>query len=115
MTDDEHLADTLSVLFSTPITATDWQSFLVKDTGTHLVEVNRMIFNWRITRSRKNSLCYDRGWCYYGTSWIALLRATQAAIDWDGADDTAPEGWDKNAMTGEYAAERVAGLCYLHE
>lgn len=62
MTDGEHTAEILSTLFSTPVTATDWNSFIVKDTGTHLVEVNRMLFNWRVTRSRKNSLCYDRGW-----------------------------------------------------
>ena len=97
------VADELSILFSTKIKLVDG-GFLVKETPTHEIHVLRMIYNWRIARSPKACLLtYDRAWCYFGTGIVDLLRTVQAALDWDGGDDTEPAGWDKNASTGEYA------------
>jgi hypothetical protein len=45
---------------------------------------------------------YDRHWCFAGTSFTTLLRAVQAAAEWDGGDDTDPFGWNKNGQTGEW-------------
>lgn len=78
--------------------------FIVKTNGNQEVHVLRMIYNWRVARTR-GPLGYDRAWCFYGNDVFTLLQAVRAALDWDMADDTAPVGWDKNAMTGEYSRE----------
>lgn len=99
---DASVAEALSALFGTPVTMVDG-GLRVKETETGWVDVMRMIFNWRITRTPKAMPeTFDRGWCYYGTGHGVLLRAVRAALEWDGGDDTEPPGWDKNAMTGEY-------------
>lgn len=100
------IAEILSAVFGEPVTLVDG-GLRVKDTGTHWVDVMRMIFNWRVTRTPKDGPgVADRAWCYYGTGTEALLRAVMAARDWDGGDGTEPEGWDKDAMTGRYARPR---------
>jgi hypothetical protein len=82
----------------------DGGGFRVKETETHWVDVVPMIYNWRLARTPKDSpLTYDRGWCYYGTGTASFTAAVLAAMAWDGADDSSPDGWDKNAFTGEYA------------
>ena len=84
------------------LTATDG-GVRVKETGTHYIDVIRMIYNWRIARTPKSDpMCYDRGWCYAGTDYGSFTRAVLAAAEWDGADDTEPEGWSKNTQTGEW-------------
>lgn len=101
---EQSTADMLSVLHDAPIAVVDG-GFRVKETETSVIDVQRMIFNWRVSRTPKADLdYYDRAYCYYGTSVLVLLRAVSAALEWDGADDTDPVGWDKNALTGEYAA-----------
>lgn len=83
--------------------------FLIKETGTHLISVHRMIYNWRVARTPKaNPEGPDRAYCYYGNDLFTLLRAVGHAAEWDGADDTDPEGFDKNAMTGMYADGRYS-------
>jgi hypothetical protein len=100
---DGTTADLLSALHGVNIKDIDG-GFRVRETETHVIDIHRMIFNWRITRTAKNKpLTYDRAWCFYGTDIISLLRTVKAAVYWDGADDTAPEGWDKNVTTGEYS------------
>jgi hypothetical protein len=78
--------------------------FHVKTVGDREIHVLRQIYNWRVVRTDGTDHGYDRGWCFYGNDFVTLLRATAAAAEWDGADDTSPEGWDKNVRTGEYAA-----------
>lgn len=104
------IAEFLSELHRTEIT--DWEGgYLLKQTETHNIGVIRMLYNWRVVRQPKNlPETLDRAWCFYGTDVSVLLRAVGAALEWDGADDSAPEGWDKNATTGEYSrkAEQYA-------
>jgi hypothetical protein len=77
--------------------------FRVKETETHLIAVVRMLFNWRVARTPKADLMtYDRGWCYAGTGPASFIAAVLAAMAWDGADETEPEGWNKNVQTGEW-------------
>lgn len=67
--------------------------------GRHYIDILEMLFNWRIvTTVVSMPVVYDRGWCYFGTEGGKLtsyLRACIAAAEWDGADGTEPEGYDK--------------------
>lgn len=77
--------------------------FRIKETPTHYIDVQRMIFNWRLCTCPKDApFSYDGGWCYFGCGVDTLLRVVQAAIDWDGAEGTAPAGWNKDVFTGAY-------------
>jgi hypothetical protein len=77
----------------------DGSGFRVKETETHWIEVLYMIWNWRIVRTPKCSPgTYDRGWCYFGTDLLTFAAAVLAASAWDGADDSEPAGYSKNAM-----------------
>lgn len=105
--EDHATAAKLSTITGTLIEAIDG-GFRVKQTPTHYIDVMRMIYNWRVCRTPKaRAYTFDRGWCYFGTDGITLLKAVGAALEWDGADATTPAHWDKNAMTGEYADERA--------
>jgi hypothetical protein len=96
------IAGLLSAIAGTEVTPVDG-GFRVKETDTHQVDVLRMIFNWRIARTPKDRPeQYDRHWCYAGTSWATLVTAVHAAAEWDAADGTEPEGWNKNGQTGEW-------------
>lgn len=78
--------------------------FFVHETDTHLVHVMEMIFSYRIVRTSKGDQSGpDRAWCYYGKDLGTFAKAVLAASMWDGADDSQPRGWDKDAMTGRYA------------
>lgn len=93
----------LSEMLGTEVKPFD-NGYLIKETETHFVTVSPMIYNWRVCRtSWVHPEGPDRAWCYYGADFVTLLRAAGAALEWDMADDTSPEGYDKNAMTGEYA------------
>jgi hypothetical protein len=77
--------------------------YRVKETETHYIEVVRMIYNWRLATTPKHSpMTYERGWCYAGTGPVSFTAAVLAAMAWDGADGTEPEGWNKNIQTGEW-------------
>jgi len=77
--------------------------YRIKETATHYIDIVRMLFNWRLCLTPKASpLTYDRSWCYAGTSDQSFMAAALAALAWDGADDTEPEGWNKNNQTGEW-------------
>ena len=86
----------------------DCAGFRVGETRTHYIDVIPMIYNWRVCRTPKDMpLTYDRAWCFYGTGPQSFAAAVLGARAWDGADDTSPAGWDKNAMTGECSAEAM--------
>lgn len=74
--------------------------YRIKETGTHFIEVMRMIYNWRVvTVPKRNENLIDRAWCYQGTGLDGFLPAALAAIAWDGSDDTEPPGYFKRAGT----------------
>ncbi len=97
------MAEALSEMYDRKIRFENGQ-FYVGETTMHYIIVHEMIFSWRISRSPKDDyLGDDRNWCYYGKGLMNFLLTIEAAVNWDGADDTEPEGWDKNANTGVYA------------
>jgi hypothetical protein len=72
----------------------------LSDDGRHHIDMLRMIFNWRVVTTPVDMpLVYDRGWCYFGTGDQSFRKALLAALVWDGADDTAPAGYDKQVGT----------------
>ncbi len=99
--DKSPVAELLSLATGANVRDTDG-GFLVADDGVRQVVVLRMIFNWRVART-DGPFSYDRGWCYYGTDLSVMIRAVQAAVAWDAGDETAPEGWDKDAVRGVYS------------
>lgn len=73
--------------------------YRVKTTEYGVIEVYKMLVNWRITRTPLNDpTTYDRGWCYAGTGQATMVAAVLAAWAWDGADNTEPEGWVKRVF-----------------
>lgn len=102
----QQIAAQCTTIFGVHITIDEeWPCYVVKTTTTHRIIVHRMIMNWRVSRVPLGHPLNgpDRNWDYFGTGSGALLRAIAGAADWDGADDTSPVGWDRNASTGEYA------------
>jgi len=110
MEEEVTVAEALSKLYGVPITK-QGAEFIIKETPTHVISVHETTFSWRVCRAKRGDTTgYDRQYCFYGTDLITyqkrlsdFLRTIQAAVEWDGSDDTHPEGWDKNAQTGEYA------------
>jgi hypothetical protein len=83
--------------------------YRIGETETHIIDVMRMLYNWRITTTPKHSpLTYDGGWCYVGTDPGTFLKAVVAAkiMIETGADQ--PCGWNKNVMTGEWREDGQA-------
>lgn len=73
------------------------------DAGTHYIDIMVMIPNYRIATTPVDDPWFmDRHWCYAGRSLQTLVRAVGAAMAWDGAEDTEPEGWNKNGQTQEW-------------
>lgn len=99
------MASVLSELMGTEVIPV-FGGFRLRETETHFIDVMRMLVNWRVTTTYKDTLweC-DRHWCFAGTGAVALLRAAHAVAEWDGADDTEPAGWNKNGQTGEWRPE----------
>lgn len=101
----EEIAALLSGLAGTEVTPV-LGGFRIRETETHHIDVMRMLVNWRVTTTHKDTpWWYDRHWCFTGTSAVTLIRTVQAVMAWDGADDTEPAGWNKNGQTGEWRPE----------
>jgi hypothetical protein len=67
-----------------------------------------MIYNWRLVASPVEfPEEFERGWCYLGPR--SFTNALLAAIAWDGADTTMPDGWYKDVRTGERRRENYIG------
>lgn len=72
--------------------------YRVKETGTHYIDVMRMLYGWRIvTTLKENPMVWDRGWCYQGQGLEGFLPAVLAVLAWDGSDGTEPPGYYKRA------------------
>jgi hypothetical protein len=65
----------------------------------YVVEVWRMMFNWRLVVMLPNQTStIEHGFCYFGTSLESLARAVAAGIAWDDPLHTLPGGFDKQAF-----------------
>ena len=75
--------------------------FLVAETDDFIIEVSPMIFNWRIqvVSPELYGQCWEKGYCYFGTSINTLVKALSAAEEWATGDPftTDPPGFDKQA------------------
>jgi hypothetical protein len=63
-----------------------------------------------------DDLSVGRGWCYAQRDqpfFEHLLRVIAAAITWDGAEDTEPEGWIKEVGTGRRRPDGDASREYV--
>lgn len=91
-----------------PEVAPHGYGFRVKETDTHFIDLVPMLFNWRVHTVRKDDpLSWgERFWCYEGRDLVTFQRAVAAALAWDGADHTEPEGWNKNGQTQEWRAPK---------
>lgn len=74
----------------------DYVLFYKEFSDGRIVEVIRMVYNWRIyVRDRDNYFSYDDCWCYQS------LTAAQRAFDaWDGQGE--PQGWNKHPESGRW-------------
>lgn len=96
------MARMLSELTGTGVTPV-FGGFRLKETETHYIDAMRMLVNWRVTTTYKDTPYeYDRHWCFAGTGAVTLFRVVLAVAEWDGAGDTEPDGWVKNGQTGEW-------------
>jgi len=86
------------------------QAFRIRETDTHFIDVVEQLFNWRVCATFKphDGFFYDAGYCYLGKGRDSFTRAVLGAAVWDGPGHGDPPGWDKNAFTGEWNADRVS-------
>jgi hypothetical protein len=78
---------------------TEYGSFIIRRTDDYVIEVNPMLFNWRlcVALAEEFGRTYVHGYCYFGTDHTALIRAIVAAMGWDDPLNTDPVGFDKKA------------------
>jgi hypothetical protein len=79
--------------------------YRVGETATHYLDAIKMLYSWRLCETPKACpLVCDRYWCYAyaGSEPQALLAVIAAVRAWNGAQDTEPDGWNKNGQTGEW-------------
>jgi hypothetical protein len=73
-----------------------WGAWLIKETETHEIFVMPFIYTHAIvTVPRGHYLTYEDRWCY-----MTKASALYAAVCWDGAPGTEPEGWHRHPVTG---------------
>lgn len=74
--------------------------YRVQETPEYIVEVIRMLFNWRIVLSlpEHHGETYEHGYCYFGTGPDTLVIALAAARAWTEPFTTDPIGFDKKAF-----------------
>jgi hypothetical protein len=67
------------------------------------VDVLAMIHNARLVVTDVRGTGYERAWCYSAMHPVlAVLAALGAAMEWDGSDDTTPDGWTKDPINQVY-------------
>jgi hypothetical protein len=73
--------------------------YRLQECDEYVVEVWRMMFNWRLVVMLPNQTALvEHGFCYFGTSLESLARAVAAGIAWEDPLHTAPNGYDKQAF-----------------
>ena len=85
--------------------------YRVKTHRGYHVDLQRMGFNWRLWCIPALAPFWTPGrfWCYTGVGARSFAVTVLAAARWDVADDTEPEGWNKNGQTGEYLEYPLGG------
>ena len=74
----------------------DRGSITVVERAGYLIELIPMVYNWRLVLTPMDlPLCYDAGWCYFGTDEATFERAHAAALAFDPVTQAEPEGYDK--------------------
>lgn len=75
------------------------QGFIIRREEKYVIEVWRMLFNWRLVVLLPNQTAtVEHGYCYFGTGLEALTRAVAAGLEWDDPLHTDPAGFDKKAF-----------------
>lgn len=75
------------------------RGFRIRATPDYVVEVHKMLFNWRVVVfDPEDPVAIDRGFCYVGTGLETLARAVAAGLAWDDPYGTDPTGADKHAF-----------------
>ncbi|PPG15022.1 hypothetical protein [Rathayibacter rathayi] len=73
--------------------------FRVQATEEYVVEVWKMLFNWRlVVMPPGQQVEVTDGFCYFGTGLESLARAVAAGLRWTDPMTTRPEGFDKQAF-----------------
>lgn len=76
--------------------------YIVAATEDFVIDVQPQIYNWRVHVALAGlyGVCYERGYCYQGTSLRTLLVALKAAAEWAKGDPftTDPPGFYKRAF-----------------
>ncbi len=103
LTRDEFLIDMHDALATSDapklgeITRID-EGFRLQETDEFIVEVHRMLFNWRlIVRRPELSWEIEHGFCFFGTDLATLARAVAVGLEWDDPLHATPTGFDKQA------------------
>lgn len=74
--------------------------FIIRQTDEYVIEVNRMLFNWRllVAYTEYYGRVYEHGYCYFGTGPETLTRAVLAGQAWENPLVSDPIGYDKKAF-----------------
>lgn len=87
----------------------DRGGYTLKTVGGWHVEVNPMLFNYRVVLTPQCApLVYEAGWCYQGTGEATLLVACAAALIFDPLTQADPLHYFKCVVR-----LRKPGPCYL--
>lgn len=103
LTRDEHLCELHQALNESDasgangITRID-EGFRLRATETYIVEVHKMLFNWRLVVFEPDALIdIKHGYCFFGTDLATLARAVAAGLEWVDPMNTPPADFDKQA------------------
>lgn len=73
--------------------------FRLQSNDQYVVEVWRMLFNWRLVVMLPNqSVTIKHGFCYFGTDLETLARTIASGLAWEDPLNTKPNGFDKQAF-----------------
>lgn len=75
------------------------EGFRIEETEDYVIEVHRMLFNWRLVIMPPNQqIIIWHGYCYFGLGHNSLDAALEAGSNWKDPMNTEPEGFDKKAF-----------------
>lgn len=75
------------------------RGFLIRQTDEYVIEIWRMLFNWRLVVMLPNQQMFvEHGYCFFGTGLESLARAAAAGLTWEDPLHTDPSDFDKKAF-----------------